>query len=232
MTGSPSAAAGDDVRTRILAAAIELFAAKGVDSVSVRELTAAAQVNLAAVNYYFGSKSAVEEAVFAAVAESVTQARCAALDRVIREAGADARPPEVADIVATFIAPYLDTQAGSTGALLAKLVLKHRLAPSDMTRRLVSEHFDPLARRYVEALRLALPQIPKQEFVWRYMFMASAVVLMATDRGGLNRIAAISGGRIDATSDAGLKAALTRFLVGGFSAPAEVLSAPARSRRR
>lgn len=235
MTPPAQPRAADDARSRILAAAIRLFAAKGVEGSSVREITTSAQVNLNAVNYYFGSKEALEEAVFAAVAAQVTEARRAALAQVLAQARQRGQAPAAADIVATFVHPYLDSGDHGTSSLLAKFVLKHRLQPTDMTRRLVQDHFDPLAREYIRALQQALPAVPEQEFVWRYMIMASAVVLMATDRAGVNRIRSISQGRVDAVDDSEMEAALTRFIVGGLAAPAPAhapaVSAAKRRRR-
>ena len=53
-----------ETRTRILDAAEELFMQHGFEGTSMRLLTAKAGVNLAAVNYHFGSKDAMVEAVF------------------------------------------------------------------------------------------------------------------------------------------------------------------------
>jgi AcrR family transcriptional regulator len=46
----------DDARARLIDAAIELFAKKGYEGTSVRDLATAAGVNVAAVSYHFGSK--------------------------------------------------------------------------------------------------------------------------------------------------------------------------------
>ena len=48
--------ASSDSRKRILQAAVMLFAKKGYGSCGLRELAAAANVNLAMINYFFGSK--------------------------------------------------------------------------------------------------------------------------------------------------------------------------------
>ena len=53
-----------ETRTRILDAAEELFMQHGFEATSMRLLTAKAGVNLAAVNYHFGSKDALIEALF------------------------------------------------------------------------------------------------------------------------------------------------------------------------
>ncbi len=206
-----------DAKARLLKAAWELFAQKGVEYVSLRALTARAKVNVAAVSYHFGSRAALEEAVFDVVAGRVNAERVAGLEQLLEEARCGGRRPDAERIVDCFVRPYLDP-AHPDGLLLAQLVLKHRLAPTAMTRRLVRRHFDPLARRFVAALAEALPEVEPTELYWRYMFMSVTAVLMATDRRKANRVAAISDHAVDAADPAALRAAMTRFLVAGFAA--------------
>jgi TetR/AcrR family transcriptional regulator, repressor for neighboring sulfatase len=65
---------GDSAATRqvILAAARELFAARGVDGVSVRQIAAAGGVNHALVHRYFGAKSEMVAAILEAEAEAMS----------------------------------------------------------------------------------------------------------------------------------------------------------------
>lgn len=58
--------ADNDCRENIIAAAIPLFAAKGLNGVSVRELAGAAGVNLSMISYYFGGKEGLYAAVLSA----------------------------------------------------------------------------------------------------------------------------------------------------------------------
>lgn len=206
----------EDARNRIIQTAVSLFASKGAGAVSLRELTAQAGVNVAAVNYYFRSRSGLEEAVFEDVAKRVNRQRQEALQAVLHRAEEAHAVPSLEAIIDTFIAPYLEN--ANEGALLAQLILKHRVGPTTLTRRLIRTHFDPMARRYVSALALANPKIDADEFVWRYMFMTSVVVLTATDRGKTNRVSSLSAGRLDAADTQQLKEALMRFLVGGLRA--------------
>jgi AcrR family transcriptional regulator len=64
----------DPVRQRILAAARELFAQHGYEGTSVRDITARAKANLAAITYHFGSKEALFHAVISSVAEPLVEA--------------------------------------------------------------------------------------------------------------------------------------------------------------
>ena len=71
-----------ETRTRILDAAEELFMQHGFEGTSMRQLTTRAGVNLAAVNYHFGSKDALIEAVFRRRLDPMNAARIAALDEL------------------------------------------------------------------------------------------------------------------------------------------------------
>src|SRR5689334_23769093 len=79
-----------ETRTRILDAAEELFMQHGFEGTSMRLLTAKAGVNLAAVNYHFGSKDALIEALFRRRLDPMNAARVAELDRLEGEAAAHA----------------------------------------------------------------------------------------------------------------------------------------------
>jgi len=70
--------ASDPVRTRLLAIARELFSAKGYEETSVREITTAADANLGAITYHFGSKEALYHASIESVADPLVEAVSAA----------------------------------------------------------------------------------------------------------------------------------------------------------
>ena len=88
---------GSTTRARILDTAEELFSRNGIAATSLRALTRAAEVNLAAVHYHFGGKEALLDAVVARRAESVNRERLQELDRRSRQA---AGTPSVEDILA------------------------------------------------------------------------------------------------------------------------------------
>jgi len=88
-----------ETRTRILDAAEELFMQHGFEATSMRQLTAKAGVNLAAVNYHFGSKDALIEAVFRRRLDPMNAARIAELEKL------EGPSPEA--IIRAFIGPGL-----------------------------------------------------------------------------------------------------------------------------
>lgn len=77
-----------DTVTRILDTAEVLFAERGFAETSLRTITSKARVNLAAVNYHFGSKKSLIQAVFARYLDPFTERFHRALDELeARHAG-------------------------------------------------------------------------------------------------------------------------------------------------
>src|SRR2546421_11243442 len=117
-----------ETRTRILDVAEELFMQHGFEGASMRMLTAKAGVNLAAVNYHFGSKHALIEAVFRRRLDPMNAARIAALAEL--ESGS--RPAEAEAIIRAFITPGLrlleDAKGG--GRNFARLLGRTYTEPS------------------------------------------------------------------------------------------------------
>ena len=75
-----------DTKTRILDAAERLFVEHGFEATSLRQLTTAAGVNLAAVNYHFGSKEELFQAVLTRRLDPMNQERIERLEKLEREA--------------------------------------------------------------------------------------------------------------------------------------------------
>src|SRR5947199_6693744 len=96
-----------ETRTRILDAAEELFMQHGFEGTSMRLLTAKAGVNLAAVNYHFGSKDALIEAVFHRRLDPMNVARVAELENLEASDAA----PSAETIIRAFITPGLRLMA-------------------------------------------------------------------------------------------------------------------------
>lgn len=208
-----------DVKSRMLTTAEVAFAQKGHDRTSLRELTTLAGVNLAAVNYHFGSKEGLVTAVFEHLSHRVNRARVKELDSYLKDRAKENAGPELQQIIAIFLKPYLGEEVEHQGALLARLILQHRLSPTDLSRRIIKQHFDPMAKKFISALKSACPGVDAAEMYWRYTFMVSAVVLTITDETKDSRISRLSGGIVDATNTEFLRLALLRFLAGGVAAP-------------
>ena len=206
-----------ETRTKILDAAEELFMQHGFEGTSMRLLTAKAGVNLAAVNYHFGSKDALIEALFRRRLDPMNGARVAELDRLEAEAGG--RPLGAEAIIRAFVRPSLrhmeDTRAG--GRNFIRLLGRTYTEPSKPIRQLIGQLYGKTMERYKQALERALPHMPREELVWRmhFMFGTLSYTLAATDTVQL-----IAGSKPEDRHDARLlEERLTAFLAAGLGAP-------------
>ena len=206
-----------ETQLRILDAAEELFMQHGFEGTSMRLLTARAGVNLAAVNYHFGSKDALIEAVFRRRLDPMNAGRAAELDRLEKEAGGQPLSPEA--IIRAFVGASLrmieDSKSG--GRNFIRLLGRTYTDPSKEIRALIGGLYAPVMERFKAAFERALPQMPRDELVWRmhFMFGTLAYTLAATDTVQL-----IAGCKPEDRYDSCLlEERLTAFLVAGLLAP-------------
>jgi AcrR family transcriptional regulator len=206
-----------ETRTRILDAAEELFMLHGFEGTSMRLLTGKAGVNLAAVNYHFGSKDALIEALFRRRLDPMNSARIAELERLEQEAGGRALAP--AAIIRAFVGASLrlveDGKCG--GRNFIRLLGRTYTEPTKPIRVLIGQLYAPTMERYKSALERALPHMPREELYWRmhFMFGTLSYTLAATDTVQL-----IAGCKPEDRHDARLlEERLTAFLAAGLSAP-------------
>jgi AcrR family transcriptional regulator len=164
-----------DTKTRILDVAEDLFGEQGLDRVSIRDITDAAKVNLAAVNYHFGGKEELIAAVFERRLRPVNQARLTALDELEKKTGAKA--PKVEEILAAFIRPAVTCcPGGGRGTkAFAKLFGRCLAETRPDVETLLRKQFQPLSQRMERALMRALPHVSRADIFWRMKFTFGAL---------------------------------------------------------
>src|SRR5438552_3095184 len=164
-----------DTRSRILDVAEELFGEQGLDRVSIRDITRKAKVNLAAINYHFGSKEDLVVAVFERRVVPVNEARLAALDLVEKSAGK--RIPKLEAILEAFICPALQSslKPSKGGTAFSKLFGRCLSEPSPEVEVLLKRQFAPLVERMEAALKKAPPHSARSERYWRMKFSDGAL---------------------------------------------------------
>nr|HMM68265.1 TetR/AcrR family transcriptional regulator [Dokdonella sp.] len=146
-------------KERILGAAEELFARNGFAGASLRELTSTAKVNLAAVNYQFGSKDNLVNEVFRRRLDELSAQGLDALQLVL------SRPEHrLEDILAAFIHPALllslDKSGGSTFVrVLARAYAEH----NERLRKFLSENYAHVLKEFAPAFGAQLPHLDKEE---------------------------------------------------------------------
>ncbi|MCB1965509.1 MAG: hypothetical protein KDI64_05520, partial [Candidatus Accumulibacter sp.] len=188
-----------------------------------------AEVNLAAVNYHFGSKEALLREVFRRRLAWLNRERLRALDAL--ESGAGGAPLKPSQILEAFFGTLLrigeDEALG--GMTFLRLLGRTLTDPAEFIRTFLAGEYAEVIERYKQALFSALPDVPKAEIVWRLHFMLGAMsyaiagtdVLQVVTGCELSDLAGEeTAGAIDDTALARrLSQRLMPFLLGGLRAP-------------
>ncbi|MBK8976165.1 MAG: TetR family transcriptional regulator [Planctomycetes bacterium] len=168
-------------KTRILDAAERLFASNGFRATSLRELTSAAEVNLAAVHYHFGSKEGLIRAVFARRLDPINRERLERLDTLELARRPGEPPVPLAGLIEAFVAPALELLGHPDGQAFPRLLGRLHSDPDrDKVRELLFEQFDELRRRFMPAFAAAAPHLDYTEICWRLHFVVGAMAHVMT----------------------------------------------------
>jgi AcrR family transcriptional regulator len=206
-----------DTRERILSAAEALFMERGFAATSLREITSRAQVNLAAVNYHFGSKEELIRAVFARHLGPLNQARVSYLDSLETDAQGQPLTPE--RIIEAMVAPVMQASRDPLrgGARFLRLLGRAFSEPTETVRDFLPKQYREVVVRFKEALVRALPHLPEQELVWRMHFMFGAMSYAMAGNDALQLIATCD---VEGAEDAqAIIRRLVPFLTAGLQAP-------------
>ncbi len=214
-----------DTRERILDAAERQFMEYGYEGTSMRMITSVAEVNLAAVNYHFGSKEGLLREVFRRRLTWLNSERLAVLDALEQQAhGAPLKPSQVLEaFFGTLLRIGEDESLG--GMTFLRLLGRTLTDPSEFIRTVFASEYPEVIERYKLALFHAVPDVPKAEIVWRLHFMLGA---MSYAIAGIDLLQVITSFELDNIpgKDSGHKSEarnlyerLMPFLLGGLRAP-------------
>ena len=200
---------------RILDVAEQLFAERGPARTSLRAITATAEVNLAAVHYYFGSKAGLIKAVFERRIKPMNAERLRCLEQLHRCHG-DLIPLE--PLIEAFIAPALglsrDPKHG--GEHFIRILGRTYTDPSGPLEAYLQELHKDVAERFRTAFQLALPQLDHDELYWRLHFLVGTLAYCMSGSGTMRLIA--SSRLHSGTDTKHLIHRLAVFLRGGLTA--------------
>ncbi|MBA2078471.1 MAG: TetR family transcriptional regulator [Rhodanobacter sp. 68-29] len=174
-------------KERILGAAETLFAQRGFDGASLRQLTSAAGVNLAAVNYHFGSKEKLVEQVFRRRLDALNAHRLAALDRI-----ADQPDTRLEDVLDAFIRPALELSHEGGGSLFMRVLARAFAEHDDGLRKFLSENYGHVMRQFTAEFARLLPRLSKEELYWRVDLMTGALTHAMSGIGMIQRKSDVS----------------------------------------
>ncbi|TWH64073.1 TetR family transcriptional regulator [Azomonas agilis] len=162
---------------RILDAAEQLFARYGFAETSLRQITTKAKVNLAAVNYHFGSKQSLIQAVLMRVLNPV--AHRILLDLEHYECQRDAG--DLKHLLKILLKALLGVQARTHFSLGVSLLSRAFLEAETEITSVVSKTYGKAWQRYLLAIRPLLPHLSNFELSWRLRFMLGGLLFALSD---------------------------------------------------
>ena len=172
-------------KRHLLDAAERLFAVKGFEAVSVRDITREAAVNVAAINYHFGSRELLVSLVIIRHFKPINEERLARIEALEKKWSAKAAPVE--EIIETLARPLIGAvrKSGLPEPLACQLLgrilaLRGEGFPEDLelqTQAAIS--------RFMRLLGKALPSVSAEELVWRMHFVTGGMIQMLMGRAGV-----------------------------------------------
>ena len=211
----------DDVggtRERILRSAETLFAERGFETVSLRDITGAADANVAAVNYHFGSKERLIDAVIERHVVPINGERLELLERLAAKYAEEPLPVE--EILRAFLSPVLrQITSGKMseelfGKFMGRLIGERGYELPESVRPL----FSRMADRFTVALRKAVPRLSEEDALWRMHFSFGVMSNTLTHGDTLRQI---SGGRAGNPSIESIFEKIIEFCAAGIEAAGE-----------
>jgi AcrR family transcriptional regulator len=164
-TADQRRAAGLETRTRLIDAALDLLAERGEEGVTLREVTGAAEANVSAVSYHFGSlKSLFDEAI-----EHALERYLDAQQEAVSALGPES---DVEELAAAFARPMMRAlSAGGRDLDVMRIVARSGIDPPQGWKRL-SARFERIRADVRRVLKANLPDVPSQELTFRIRCVA------------------------------------------------------------
>jgi AcrR family transcriptional regulator len=176
----------DHTRGAILAAAERLYADRGFADVTLRDIVAAANVNLAAVNYHFGSKDELIAELFVTRSLATNRERLSEL-KAAETAGGGRAPIEA--ILRALVGPTLRGCLGPENeqSAAARFMIRASIESVPPIRRIKNREIDHL-RKFAAAMRRALPDRDEVDLYWALHFALAMAHQTVRDRERLTKL--------------------------------------------
>ncbi len=204
-----------ETRERILDAAERLFARAGFDGSSMRQITQAAGVNVAAVNYHFGTKEELYAQVFVRRIVPINARRTELLDAAELRARTEGRELSLHEVFASFVRPVFEMAERAPSFL--PLLARNVGAPPPFMRAVIETQFRALVTRYSEVLRRTSPHLPARTLFWRMHFVIGATLHCASHHFTIEQL---SSGLCRTGDQEAMVQHLIDFAVAGMNGPA------------
>jgi AcrR family transcriptional regulator len=196
-------------KDRILGAAEELFAQHGFAGTSLRQVTSRADVNIAAVNYHFGSKENLVNEVFRRRMDEMSAQRMARLEAALADGACNLEA-----VLAAFVEPALAmAQDRHGGGAFIRVIARAYAEKNDSLRKFLSDQYGHVPRAFARAIARCLPDLPKDQLYWRLDFLSGALTYAMADFGMIKR----PPGSTESSHRERAARELIRFAVAGFT---------------
>jgi len=179
-----------DTKGVILRSAEELFANGGLHGTSIRNIAIAANVPPALVLYYFKSKNELYHEIFRYRAEALGEVREKRLSLLLRKTAR----PDLREALDAMVRPWIELRYEPGGVAYARLIAREVSDPNEASRGIIGKTLDPIARRFLQVLMDAVPELPQAKVHWAYHFLIAALVWIMANTGRIQRL---SEGRCD-----------------------------------
>lgn len=210
-TNGKARRSSDITRERILAAAERLFAVKGYDGTSIRDVAAAAGLRIANISYHFGPKEKLFETVIERRAAFMCERRTSALERYRAKAGA--KPIPIENLIEGYVWPFIERSSRGGESWTAYTQLIARLVNTPRWGPMISRYYDDVSRAYVAELRRTLPDARPASIYNGLNFMVGTMLVACADTGRMERL---SDGTFDSRNMELVFEDMLPFLRGGF----------------
>jgi AcrR family transcriptional regulator len=213
-----SVAVVSDTKEAILDAAEAVFAEMGFAKASIRQIVAAAGVNLAAIHYHFGSKDALIEAVFTRCVGPINARRLELLEAI--ESAHPEGPLPVEAVMEAFLGPMQQMrESRAKGVRMTRLYGRLVGESTDAMHQILSRQFGHVVKRFAAALKRSLPGVSEGDLMWRIYFTVGAAAHLMMDPPGLKKL---SRGKCDPDDVGRALRHLVHFSAAGMAAPSVV----------
>jgi AcrR family transcriptional regulator len=212
----------DQTRTAILAAAERLYADRGFGDVTLRDIVAEANVNLAAVNYHFGSKDELIAELFVTRSLALNRERLRELKAAEDAGGGTA---QISDILRALVGPTLRGCLGPNNqrSTAARFMIRVSIESVPPIRRIRNREIDHL-RKFIAAMRHSLPAHSDVELYWGLHFALAMAQQTVRDS---ERLTKLSDGKCDVDDVEGIIERVVSVAVMGLVGKEARSKAPA-----
>ena len=176
----------NSTKEKILDVAEELFADHGFSETSLRMITTKAEVNLASVNYHFGSKKTLIQAVFDRFMVSFTNDLSIEMERL----NTSTTPYQVVDVLAALVKPLtkLDGLRPNGTGVFMNLLGRAYAETQGHIRRFAMTHYSDVFNRFTQLLQTTSPDLKPAEMFWRLHFMLGSFIFTLAGHKALQEI--------------------------------------------